>query len=185
MSDDVRDAIEQDMAAHESGRGREVRALENQSLAAQMLEQLDRHKAEAKTVAAASVAAPEFVGEREGNHGVYLLGQAKSDDVRTRAPNAAERWFYEHAMPRLSTLMNAVESGPLGAASWRQRVMSVLSLQADAAGFRAAGLEETARDRERRYMFELVTLLDESDAVFRPSWKADVDDRRIFVTVPR
>ena len=181
MSDDARDALEQDMANHESGRGREVRALENQSLAAQVLEQLDRQKAESKPVTAAPVAVPSFAGEREGKHGVYVVGESKSDDTRMRPSTEAERWFYAHAMPRINRLLEARETGALGSASWRDRLLAVLELSSRAASYRAANLDPT--DLERRYMFELVELLNASDAVFRPSWKADVDDHRIQVQV--
>lgn len=180
---DERDAIEQDMAAHQRRFSGEVTALDNQALAAQALEQLDNAKRDEKPLPAPPVEAPSFTGERDGEHGVYLLGQASTDDVRTRRATAPEAWFMLHAMPRLEKLLAAKDTGPLGAASWHTRLLAVLALQSEAASFRAQGLDGTARDRERRYMFELIQLLDDSDAVFKPSWKADIDDRKIRVTV--
>ncbi len=80
-----------------------------------------------------------------------------------------------HAMPRVELLLTKVETGPLGQPSWAQRTYAVMELQSRVVGLRARGLNQSADDITRRFMFELIELLEASNATFG-SWKSDVSN---------
>lgn len=190
MADDAReavDAMQADMAEHQrrfaSGG---VTAEKNQAMAAAAMEQLERRRAEMRLAPVASppVQAPveKKVERKEIDGKGYLLATNPTDDIATRPASPAEQWFLEHALPRIEMLLAKVESEIAGAPSWAMRTMSVLAFHAKAMDLKMAGHRELAEIAERRYMFELVELLEASSAKFG-DWKKDAP-KKLVTSVP-
>jgi hypothetical protein len=177
MTDDV-DSLREDMALHQRRFSGEVTDSKNHALAAGVFERLDRRQAEDGPGSPTPVEMPASkpVGvttqRKEGKHGNYLLSTAPTDNSKFRIGTPAEHWFMTHAMSRVTLLMSKVETGPLGQASWAQRTYAVMELQSRVAGLRARGLHASADDVTKRFMFELIELLEASSAPFG-DWKAD------------
>lgn len=177
MADDLAegcDGLQLDMAEHQRRFGKEVTASENQTLAATAFERLDRERQEAKPAQANYAPPVRSSGTeiRDGKHGRYVVSKSATDDVKCRSASPAEHWFMTHAMPRIDLLLSKLDTGPLGQPSWSQRAMAVMQLQMRAAGLKQRGLFMSAADASRRFMFELVELLEASSAVFG-DWKKD------------
>lgn len=170
--DDAIDAMQGDMAAHQQRHRGEVTALENQSIAADAFRRLEKERADAKTVPTQVPVAPPIAETRDGLHGRYRISRSPTDDIGVTEATPAQAWFMAHALPRIDLLRTKTETGPLGSPSWQQRVDSVLKYQADANDWRAAGRADVALDLERRFMHELVELLNASSFLFG-DWKAD------------
>jgi hypothetical protein len=188
MSDDLAavDALREDMALHQRAHVGEVTDSKNHAMAAGVFERLDRKESEDRPAAPLPpVALPVKHGVsteiKEGEHGSYRLTSSPVDDAKFRPASAFEHWFMTHAMPRVNLLLTKTETGPLGQPSWAQRTYAVMELQSRVAGLRARGLHQSADDVTRRFSFELVELLDASNATFG-NWKSDPDPR-ISVTV--
>jgi hypothetical protein len=176
--DDLRGAVDDlrgDMAAHQRVTGAEVTDARNHSMAADLVQRLEREQS-------GHVAPPPTPPQqtrqerrrerREGRFGAYHIDTAPGDDVAVREASQAELWFLAHAMPRVELLLSKMETGPLGQPSWRDRVLAVMQRKSLVQGMRTAGLHAEAADLDRRFMFELSTLLEESNATFG-DWKAD------------
>lgn len=182
--EDLREAVDtlrDDMARHQRLTGVEVSDARNHSMAADLVQRIEREQADAKPF----VPMPyTFTDERprtrqerrreirEGQHGRYIVDANAADDTKVRKANEAELWYLTHAMPRVELLLSKMETGPLGQPSWHQRVMAVMALRSRVPGLRLAGLHTEAADTERRFMFELSALLEDSIATFG-DWKAD------------
>lgn len=173
------DALQQDMRDHELRHGGgEVHAARNQALAAEAVERAERERADAPFVPMPfsfdrdQASPPPGREHREGQHGRYIVDRSGTDDTKFRPATEAEHRFMTHALPRVEMLLTKPESGPLGQPSWRDRVLAVMELRSRVPGLKLAGLHDIAADTERRFTFELMQLLEESNAAFG-DWKAD------------
>jgi hypothetical protein len=184
---DLREALDDlqgDMAAHQRRHIGEVTASANQSLAASAFERLERERAEAKPVST-----PEPVGSlpietkterREGEHGAYTV-KTEADKPMLRTATKAEGEFFAKAMPRIELLLTKLETGPLGQPSWHQRVLAVMSHKSKVAGARMSGLHDYADALDRRFLLELLALLDDSSRLFG-DWRADDAPTKVTVS---
>ena len=187
--DDLRVAVDDlrsDMARHQREVvGTDVTDSRNHSMAADLVQRIEREHAEAPEWPIATDAPEPIptslagIEDRDGKHGAYTLDKGRRDDIKVRQANEAEHWFLAHAGPRINLLLSKPETGPLGSPSWRQRMLAVLELHSRIPGLRALGLMDAVVDLERRFMFELVELLECSVPVFG-DWKAD-RERKVFV----
>ena len=177
------DGLQADMAAHQARFRGEVTAESNRALAATEIERAERINAEAKEpapVVADSAPAPDVDScERRDVDGKrYIVSKRTTDDTLTRSATPAEQWFMEHAMPRIELLLTKLDTGPMGQPSWNQRVMAVIELKSREPGLRLIGLHASADDINRRYMAELMIILEESSSPFG-DWKKD-PERKIY-----
>lgn len=185
MAEDLReasDAMQADMAAHQRRFAGEVTASLNQALAADFFQRFENERADSKPAPAIEPPAQQPVEAKtercEVDGKSYLVSTAPGDDIDTRPPTPAENWFMTHAMPRIELLLTKQETGPLGQASWATRTLAVLDLQSRANGLRAANKHAEADELSRRFMFEIVDLLEASTAPFG-DWKKD-PERKIY-----
>jgi hypothetical protein len=95
-----------------------------------------------------------------------------------RTASKAEHEFFAHAMPRIELLLTKHETGALGQPSWYQRTLAVMESKSKVAGARIAGLHDYADMLDRRFLLELLALLDDSNRVFG-DWKADPEKKLI------
>ncbi len=179
MSEDLRESLDDlqaDMAAHQKRFSGEVTASSNQALAAGAIERVEREQAERPRLSIV----PDVEGSapivtkterREGKHGRYTV-RTEPDKPMLRQGTKAELDFLAHALPRVELLLTKEETGPLGQPSWKQRVLAVMEFKSRVPGLRLAGLKEEADRLDRRYLLELLALLDDSNQLFG-DWKAD------------
>ncbi len=119
---------------------------------------------------------PTGTERRELDNKGYLVQREAVDSTKIRKANQAEHRFLTHALPRMELLMSKMDSGPLGQASWHQRAMAVLEIKSRVAGLRAARMPEAAAEMEMRFLFEMMELLEASNATFG-DWQADPGTR--------
>lgn len=184
MSDDqnldtVADALQADMAAHQRRFSGEVTADANQRLAAETVAQLEREMASSKAAPDPGPAMQMPIDttpiRREINGERYVIKPEVENSQQSplvRKASEAEHWFISHAMPRIHMLLEQRETGPLGAASWRDRVLAVFALKTQAQSAAASGRQDMARDLDKRYIFELTCILEASSIPFG-DWKKD------------
>jgi len=171
------DGLQADMAAHQGRFAGEVTAESNRALAASAIERLERERAEAAPLLQvdpdpAPVPVMASVERREVDGKGYLVSRGPDEGALTRAANPQEAWFLAHAMPRIELLLTKVESEVLGRPSWNQRVLAVMQLKSQVPGMVAAGFLDAAAAMDRRYVGELIALLEASSTPFGP-WQAD------------
>ncbi len=177
------DQIQADMAGHQQEHANvEVTAEQNRRMAADLCQQIDREEADASPPPAASPVSPPEPDlprtrerrEIDGKGYVVTKGGSVSPILRKASP--AEQWFATHAQPRIDLLLTKKESGPLGAPSWHDRVHAVLYFGIRVNAAREAGRLDLVPELERRYMYEMVELLEASSTVFG-DWKGDAPTR--------
>ncbi len=170
------DGLQADMAAHQQRFSGDVTATANQALAVQTIERLEREQAEAKPVAVPETVAPAPVERsremRDGQHGRYMVDRGPDSPLDIRKASKAEHEFLTHALPRVELLLTKLETGPLGQASWHQRTLSVLKFKQDSIAHLQAGQPGIADQFDRRYVLELMNLLEASSIPFG-DWKKD------------
>jgi hypothetical protein len=190
------DAVQADMAAHQQRFSGEVTAEDNRALASTEFERLERQWADsAKRIQPAPPEAEEpspTVEHREIDGAKYTISSSPVDDVEFRQPTPAEVWFMAHAWPRVELLITKVETGPLGQASWSDRMLAVMAqkLKAvearqaaraalDAGDYsRASTFSDLGNELDRRYVVEFEAILDASSAVFG-DWRKDAPTKVI------
>lgn len=152
------------MSLHQQRFGKEPTAEANRLLAITEIERLDREASENPPPAQASVPESEFDKPDL---------EVTPDDKPFFKPieGRAER-LMRRMMRRVELLMEKRDTGPLGQASWSQRVQSVLYWRMKSARLWKAGRYDEANDLEHRYMKELKDLLNASSATFG-EWNAD------------
>ena len=175
------DGILGDMSDHQRRTSQEVTAEANRTLAADLIQRMDREESEAKPAPAPKPklklpdpvepnhVRPALIGgteKREGKHGQYIVNKSLVDDTKFRKANEAEHWFLSHAMPRAAMLLEKRETGPLGQVSWRDRTLAVMELHTRVGALRMANRHVEASMLERRFMHELLELLEASSAAF-------------------
>jgi hypothetical protein len=139
---DAFEALQGDMADHQRRTGREVTAAANQALLGPELERAEKMIADA--TAAAGTPAPEApppvaktIDRKDVKGRSYLLSKQEDTPlIRVASPIEAE--FLVLAEARMVLLLDHAESGLLGAASWKQRVLAVMATKAKAASWKAA-----------------------------------------------
>ncbi len=171
------DDLQADMAAHQARFRGEVTAGANQSLAVGAIERIEREAAEAKPGPSVEDQAPPSpiqskIERREGQHGAYTVSTEADTAPMLRKSTKAEHDFISHALPRIELLLTKVETGPLGQPSWNQRVMAVMEFKSRVAGLRLSKHDGIADALDRRYLLELLALLDDSSQLFG-DWRAD------------
>jgi hypothetical protein len=173
------------MAAHQSRFRGEVSAESNRALAVDTVEKLERKMVdEARRLQPAPVeVAPapieKSIERRDVDGKQYVVSKGPDDSPIMRKANESEHWFMVHAMPRIELLLTKLDTGPLGEPSWHTRVLAVMALKTQAAGLKAGGLHDAAADLEKRFVLELMTLLESSNPHFG-NWKKD-PERRVYV----
>jgi hypothetical protein len=181
VSDDVRaglDNLQADMAAHQSRFRGEVSAESNRALAVDTVEKLERKMVDeaGRLQPNPTVVAPppieKSIERRDVDGKKYVVSKGPDTSPLLRKASESEHWFMTHAMPRVELLLTKLDTGPLGEPSWNQRVLAVMALKSQANGLQAGGLRDAAADLERRFMFELVQLLNASSATFG-DWQKD------------
>lgn len=153
MSDrEALDALQQDMADHQRRFVGEVTGEQNRQLMAAELERVDQMLAERKPEAEtppppAPPPAPTIARESVAGREYLLRKEPDRPLVRVASPLEAE--FLTRATARVELLLSLGDSGPLGAASWRDRLMAVMATKAKAASWKAAAdaPEELAHSR--------------------------------------
>lgn len=197
------DGLQADMAAHQHRIGKEVTAEANRALAQDAIEKLDRQAGstapEPGPVAPTIPIRPEVTREQrvlgERSYVVKKDTTADGQDLLLRKATAHEAWFLAHAMPRVALLLTKPESGPLGAPSWRDRVLAAMDIHSHAASLRAAAEDPTDFARQKRAIDTMPPL--EKNRVLRaldiiatseltPAFarkKADELDRKYLVTL--
>jgi hypothetical protein len=133
-----------DMAGHQAQFVGETTPSANQSMAAALFEQMDQKRAD---VAGRLVSAPA------------AADPAPADERPSRV-EAAKRGFEFKDERRVALLLSKDESGPLGAPSWRARVMAIMALK-----YAKPELRVTAGA-------QLAALVEESNATFG-AWYAE------------
>jgi hypothetical protein len=169
------DAVQADMAEHQRrfAPGGEVDADHNRQLAATLFERIDRKADEApRLTSGPSLAAPRETGERDGREYRFVRAPATEQTEKAAAaprrmlladPRTLER--YEKMQARVNLLLEKRDRGPLGAPSWRERVLSALYWgNLTAAQLRRANLSRA--DADRCMAAELRAVLDASSATF-------------------
>jgi hypothetical protein len=166
------DDLRGDMAHHQRVTGAEVTDSRNHAMAADLVERLERQESPAPVPSDVEPPAPRIGTEvREGQHGKYTLATGR-DDIAVRKASEGEKWFLEHAVPRVNLLLEKKDTGPLGQPSWHQRVWAVMQLRRQANDLAHSGFHAESADLTRRFGLELFVLLEESIKPFG-DWKAD------------
>jgi len=203
--------LQEDVAQHQRAHQGEVTAEANRVFLAGEMERVEQMLAAQPTLPAAEEAPalppPPTVERRQVDGRQYLLARGPDRPLlRTASPLEAE--FFVKASARCALLMELGDGGPLGAPSWRDRLLAVMATKGKAAAWTAAAqapneLAETRRtcerdqrllkllgletineltpafcrakaaECERQYLFELVEVLDDSNALGFGDWKAD------------
>ena len=187
MPEDLRDgvdALQADMAGHQSRFRGEVSGEANRVLAVDAIERLERklddEAGRIKPKPSEPVAPPVQPDEvREVEDKRYQITRSQTDDVQMRSATPAEAWFLAHAMPRVELMLSKLDTGPLGEPSWNQRTMAVMAIKERSVAARTSNMIELADDLNRRFTFELMQLLEDSNRVFG-EWKADAP-RKVIV----
>ncbi len=177
------DGLQADMAAHQQRfGGGNVTASENQALAVGAIEQLERELADQKPAVHMTPEQPAPIATtreiREGEHGRYVVDRGPDAPLDIRKASKAEHEFLTHALPRIELLITKLETGPLGQPSWHQRTLSVLKYKQDSIAFEKAGRPDVAEQLDRRYMLELLGLLEASSVPFG-DWRKDAPTKLI------
>lgn len=163
------DAFTEDMAEHQRTHGVMPTPAANQNLAAAEFEQLEHKGAFAPRDAAPAIAEPEPEPElreqREVNGREYTLTKDQRHGDLPVLPGR-ERQEMVKILQRLRMLLKLEDTGPLGAPSWRTRVIAVM----DAIAVRNNWLE---------FLTLLDPLLEESSKYFG-DWAVDPEPK-IFV----
>lgn len=133
--------LQADMADHQRSHGREVTAAANQALLGPELARIEKMLADAPVPSEPAPLPPPPVEksiERKdvGGRNYLLSKQADSSLIRVASPIEAE--FLVLAEARMLLLLEHAETGVLGAASWKQRVLAVMATKAKAASWKAA-----------------------------------------------
>lgn len=186
------DLMTGDMAGHQAATGRLPTPAENQALAAQVFERLDHKAAEAKPRVTPDPPAREVDAADSGGSAAAAKAQQMGYRMlRERdlpelvpvkmGPQTLER--YEKIRARVKLLLTKVESGPLGAPSWADRMWAALSLKMTGrtereviAVGRLFGIELAIIHQHQGGKVSsakaVLRLVEESSAVFGP-WYAD------------
>lgn len=161
------EGLQADMAEHQLRFSGVPTAEANRALAVDAIQRLAQQDAEAKQAQPAPPTVPAAIEttreRRTVNERQYLL-KKEPDKSLLRQASPPEAWFLTHAEPRIMLLITKPEPGPLGAPSWRDRVLAVLSIHEHAASLRAAAEDPAVfaaqkRDVERMNPLERASLL--------------------------
>lgn len=142
------------MAAHQRRFHGEADAESNRLLAVDAIERLEHELADAKPQAAPAppVIEPKTTREHKDvdGRGYVVKKEQGSDSTLVRRASPHEAWFLAHALPRIELLLTKGDAGPLGGASWRDRVLAAMSIQAHAASLRAAAEDPAVFEKQKR-----------------------------------
>lgn len=136
------DGLQADMAEHQRAFRGEVTAESNRQLAAAAIERLEKENADRKPEPAPPPPpAPPVIPitarkDRDGRQYIMRKEADRGSLLRKASPVEAE--FMVKAQTRIEKLLTLRDSGPLGAASWRDRVLAVMSTKAKASSWKAA-----------------------------------------------
>jgi hypothetical protein len=167
------DVLQSDMAAHQRTFAGEVSAEDNRLLAAALFERMDQRAAASPTLVSAPSEPPtELRADVEGReYRIVRTETTEAAEAAAAAPRstllADPRTFerYEKMQARVNLLLGKAEPGPLGAPSWRARVLAALYWgNLSAAQLRRVGL--TKADADRCMAGELKAVLDDSSRLF-------------------
>lgn len=164
-----------DMASHQAAHVGETTPSANQSMAAELFERMDQKRADAERAikTPASMAADPFPAgaDRPSRVEAIKRGFEFKDESQLPEEKPIEKvWSqrdvkrYEKVQRRVALLLTKDESGPLGAPSWRARVMAVMALK-----YAKPELRATAGA-------QLAALVEESNATFG-AWYAEKPKR--------
>lgn len=189
--------LQEDMSAHQRAHGLEVTAAFNAALAGEECRRLEQEAREAPPVptGAAVPLAPTLVDDAEktasgetvkrNDKGILAVAEPQTGSLYRQANEREER-LLKQIGARVELLMSKRDTGPLGQPSWRDRVLAILYWRSKSAAYwkeaeRTGDLNlySTANDLERRYMFELKQILDESSTTFG-DWRKP-PDRMVIV----
>jgi hypothetical protein len=158
-----------DMAGHQAQFVGETTPSANQSMAAALFEQMDQKRADVagRLVSAPAAADPAPADERPSRveaakRGFEFKDESQLPDEKPIADVWSQRDVqrYEKVQRRVALLLSKDESGPLGAPSWRARVMAIMALK-----YAKPELRVTAGA-------QLAALVEESNATFG-AWYAE------------
>lgn len=162
---DVRDLLEQDMAAHELRVGREVHGARNAQMAAEALEMASRIPV-GPAVAPAPVV--DAVERRQLNGHTYVIDRSADPnaDIAFRRTTEFERNVLAHAQPRIALLLSKPDEGPLGTPSWRTRTMAALYFKIKSMEATQSGKTGEASVFDMAFQQDLYELLEASNQPF-------------------
>lgn len=189
------DLMTADMAGHQVATGKLPTPGENQALAGELFERLDRKAEEKKPEVVVDPPAVKLAGdgqlashlersatERKAKEmGYRLLRGENAPKVTPVELSSRAIEMHEKIRLRVKLLMSKEESGVLGAPSWRDQVLAVQSLQftgrtegevaavAKTFGTKVAAIHAAQGGRASAAV-AILKVLDESSAVFGPWW---------------
>jgi hypothetical protein len=174
------DALQGDMARHQRRFAPEVTATENQKLAVETIERLEKQDAEAPPLRAGGQTQPPLppvTEKREVDGRAYTLDRAP-DRGMYRTASEFEAQVMVHAQPRIELLMSKPESGPLGTPSWQMRTLAAMYFKVKSLEAGKSGRTDLAEYYEQAFQLDLSELLEASNASFG-DWRKDAPTKII------
>lgn len=169
------DALQADMARHQRQFAPEVTATENQKLAIETIERLEKQDADRPLSADAGGATqpplPPVNEKRSVDGREYTLDRAP-DRPMYRTATQFEEQVLKHAQPRLALLMTKEDTGPLGSPSWKMRTLSAMYFKVKSLEAQKAKRLDLAEYYEQAYQLDLSELLEASCQPFG-DWRKD------------
>lgn len=175
------EALQGDMARHQRRFAPEVTATENQKLAVETIERLEKQDADAKPIAPPANETqpplPPVTEKREIDGREYTFDRAPDRDMY-RTASEFEAQVLRHAQPRIELLMSKQDSGPLGSPSWQMRTLAAMYFKVKSLEAGKSGQTDLAEYYERAFQLDLSELLEASCQPFG-DWRKDAPTKII------
>src|SRR5688572_20522697 len=150
------------MANHQRRFNGEVTADENQRLAVETIERLEKQDADrvpSQPKPAPSTVPTHDVQRKTINGREYTIDKAP-DKPMFRSATEFEHQVMRHAQPRIQLLLTKYDEGPLGTPSWNQRTLAAMYFKVKALEAIKSGKLDEARIFERAFQQDLSDLLE-------------------------